>query len=330
MWKDVNRLKDAFELLPEPVMIVGNRVPDGDSLGSCAAVLDALRDLAIESYIYCAVPPDKAISWMLEEGDTHDTILEDYESLIVLDDLVDSSRLGFQIKEDIPIVCVDHHMGNFPDDRREAIIASSEITVYSVDKTLFFHAVLPATACLLIDENIFHPYLWPSIYTDTVGLTVNTREAVAYTNRLISVLNLSNAEIESMNDKINQIATLSDLQDFWNSSLYMISGLVEGKEQSMIVCITPAKTNIAFYNMLATLRRFADIVVFINSNNGKASLRSRTYDFNVLNVAKEFGGGGHLRAAGITLDASNLLSEVDRLIESLVSKMESPRTRWVV
>ena len=59
----------VFEILEEPIMIVGNRIPDGDSVGSMAAMLEFLRGLGLEAYLYFVNPPASHLSWMVEEED---------------------------------------------------------------------------------------------------------------------------------------------------------------------------------------------------------------------------------------------------------------------
>ena len=117
---DYKDLQDALLSLPEPVMIVGNRIPDGDSLGACVAVLDFLRNEGVEAYVHCVKNPAPGLAWMVDEEDFCKEILEDHNSLVVVDDEVDGNRLGIVIK-DVPIVNIDHHMGNFPEDFRKDI-----------------------------------------------------------------------------------------------------------------------------------------------------------------------------------------------------------------
>jgi hypothetical protein len=206
-------LQTALLDLPEPVMIVGNRIPDGDSLGACAAILEFLRNEGVEAYVHCVVEPSPGLAWMIDEEDSCKEILEDYNSLVVVDDEVDANRLGITIK-DVPIVNIDHHMGNFPEDQRERISKSVSYRV-KIGQTIHFWADVPATACLLIDWDILHPYLWVSLYTDSVGFTVNCERAIYYAGELSLALDLKNEDMEEMLAKLKTKGTLSDL--FWRA-----------------------------------------------------------------------------------------------------------------
>ena len=316
----------ALEQLVEPVMIIGNRIPDGDSLGSCGAVLDYLRNEGVEAYIHCVVDPDPTLAWMLDDEDTNESILEDYESLVVLDDQVDADRLGIHIK-DVPIICVDHHMSNFPDHLRDQIVSNRGGLVHMTDNVIYFHDLKPATACLLIDQGIIHPYLWISLYTDSVGFRVNSAVAITYASKLISMLQLNDGDIEEMSRNLNRIAKPSDFEGLLNGSIFMVEGTLNDAPLSLILACAPATSGIAYKKILTSLNAFSNVVAFVNSDTGKASFRSSTYDFNVMEIAKRFGGGGHVRASGATLDVADLSNQLDKLQLMLISKIDNPTIR---
>lgn len=328
MWFDVKNLREALEALPEPILIVGNRIPDGDSLGSCVAVLEYLRSLGMEAYIHCATPLEQNLSWMLQEEDSCSTILEDYESLIVLDDMVNSPRLGIPIKPDVPIICIDHHLGNFPEALRNSIIASDKQTIFSEGHVLYFYALKPATACLLIDQDIYHPFLWVSLFTDTVGFTVQAVTATRYANRLIESLSLSDVYVEWMLSKIKDFATAEDYESLISGSSYTMHGVFNEAPVSLLVVAAEPQSGTAYRNMLTALRNFGDVVIFINRLTGQTSFRSSLDSFNVMEIAKEFGGGGHFKAAGATLRTEDLNNQIDRLLSILSNKIDNSRIKW--
>ena len=47
-------------------------------------------------------------------------------------------------------------------------------------------------------------------------------------------------------------------------------------------------------------------------------------------IAQKFGGGGHIRAAGCTVNKDDLLNETDRLVSLLLAKIGNPRTKWIM
>lgn len=329
--QDIQSLKDALNVLPEPILILGNRIPDGDSLGSAIAVLEHLRYEGMEAYIHCVVEPSQAISWMLGEEDTCEGILDDYASLVVVDDRVDSERLGIELK-DVPTVCIDHHRGNFPDEVLEALeemdTFDSPLIFFSKDDVISFLKFAPATACLLADEDIFHPYLWVSLYTDTVGFTVNCMEGIAYADWVARECELSTETLEGYIQNLKTYPPVIDLHNFTNGMFYTVTGSLNGEKITCAIALVEMQRDTSYAPMLDSLSRFAQVFGIVNRYTGKTSLRSSTYDFSVYDVAKEFGGGGHIRASGCTLDTeTSIQQECDRLVGLMADQLEEPHMR---
>lgn len=332
VWPYGIALQDALLLLPEPVLIVGNKVTDGDSMGCIVALLDFLREEAIEAYTYFGVPPSSDLGWMITpEDDLAPNILEDYASLVVVDDYVNSERLGIPIKN-VPTINIDHHMSRKP----EAAELDSLYVGVESNNVLTFWAAVPATACILISSEIVHPYLWVSLFTDTVGFTVNGVSAIRWTDRLLSALEkrgepLLNEDQEQMYQKINKVGSLSAFHSAMNATTYTFDGTFKGGPFQVAMGIIETSDKMASLKYLQTLFAYSHVAVVTNKQTGQTSLRSRTYDFDVSAIAKQFGGGGHIKASGCGLNSDDgLLSDFDRLKELIVDQLENVRTRIYV
>jgi bifunctional oligoribonuclease and PAP phosphatase NrnA len=333
MWDRVKTLKSALLGLPEPILILGNRMPDGDSLGSAAAVLDYLRYEGYEAYIHCVLPPPPTLSWMLDEGDeaTAET-LEEYASLVVVDDQVNSERLGFEFRK-VPTICIDHHMTGFPDDVADSIAKKGSLgapTVVVNDNVINFWKLCPATACILIDEEIFHPFLWVSLYTDSVGFTVNTSTVIRYASILTEASDISDEDAEGYIKKVYPTAPVSILESFAEATIYTLTGTHNGEQLQIAMAIADAQDDLSYRKILWILRQFGHVACFVNSVTGKASVRSDRYEYSALDIAKKFGGGGHVRAAGFQLNTKEFGSQCDKLITLLGSDLESVRLRMLM
>jgi phosphoesterase RecJ-like protein len=329
-WPSGIGLKEALSLLPEPILIVGNKVTDGDSAGCIVALLDHLRENAQEAYTYFPTKPDFGLGWMFDEEDSQKGILEDYASLIVVDDYVDTDRLGIPIK-DVPIINIDHHLSRKPE---AADLESLYVGV--TNQTLTFWALVPATASILIACGIIHPYLWVSLYSDSVGFTVNGITAIRWVDRLASALEnqgepLTNELQEQMYQKVNRVGSLNAFHAAMNARTYTFDGTFREQpfQVAMGIIDTPDKETAMKY--LQTLFAYSHVAVVANKQTGQVSLRSRTYDFDVSAIAKELGGGGHIRASGCGLDSGeDFLSDFDRMQELIVNQLENVRTRIYV
>jgi len=329
-WPSGIGLKEALSMLPEPILIVGNKSTDGDSAGCIAALLDYLRENAQEAYTYLPTKPGFGLSWMFDEGDSHEGILEDYESLIVVDDYVDAERLGIPIK-DVPIINIDHHSS-----RKPAGADTESLFAGITGDTLTFWALVPATASILITFGIIHPYLWVSLYTDTVGFTVNGMSAIKWVDRLAFALEnrgepLTDKFQEQMHQKLNRVGSLNAFHAAMNATTYTFDGFFKGEPFQVAMGIIDTSDREASMKYLYTLFAYSHVAVVTSKQTGQTSLRSRTYDFDVSAIAKQFGGGGHIRASGCGLNAEeDLLSDFDRLKDLIVNQLENVRVRIYV
>lgn len=323
-------LGEAITNLPEPVLILGNRIPDADSLGSAAAVLDALFFEDKKAYIHCVEKPVVNIAWMLNDTNVREDILDRYESLLVVDDCVDSTRLGVPIKEGIPIVCVDHHIGNKPDLSWEYLgLNSSSVHVFQKDNVITFWKDVPATACILIDEDIIHPYLWLSIYTDTVNLTKRGISGARYIEKLRDKLevtsflsSLTDRFQDEMYQRFNLLGGLEEFDALYNGDVHYFRGISKrtGEEISIIVA-SVYMGEADFKHVLGTFRCYAQVVCLIDRETGKGSLRTEIDDYNMLEIARSVGGGGHIKASGFKVDPKGVLFTKDKIETVLLNNL---------
>lgn len=329
MTKTMNSLslKHALLELPEPVLILGNRIPDGDSLGSCIAVLDYLLSEGREAYVHCVEQPGTSLIWMLDgvEAPGEET-LEDYKALVVLDDKVDSLRLGFELIE-CPTVCVDHHKGNFfpcfePED--------DSLQVYTIEDQphiRYYHMAAPATASLLIEEDILHPYLLASLFTDTVAFTVNCSRAFQDASNLIKALEMTDSECEEIISSLQLKGSLDSLFNLVQGKLYLIKGQFQGKELTACILAVDELSDEDYPVVLGTIRRYSDVCCLVNRDSGRCSIRSKFDDFEVLSISQRFGGGGHLRAAGFTIKPT--LVNIEKILDLICERLNQVEVRMV-
>ena len=322
-------LRDVLAKLPEPILIVGNRSVDADSAGCVAALLEETRMNGQESYTFFSGLIEDDLAWMFDETDTSPTILEDYASLVVVDDVVESRRLGIPIKEGVPIVNIDHHMGRIPPEAKPG----GKMFIAADGNVLTYWADLPATACLLIREEIYHPYLWLSLFTDSVGFTVRGPTAVKYAYRLCEGLKEAgipflDADQEAMHQKWSRIGTLQSFSQLLDSKIYTFGGTYKESAIQIILGVVDCPDGMPAFNALETFRAYSDVSVVVNQKTGRCSIRSRRDDYDVCAIAKKFGGGGHIKASGFSLELGPGFEErVDCLIENLLTSVTNVRTK---
>jgi bifunctional oligoribonuclease and PAP phosphatase NrnA len=321
-------LSDDLLSLEEPVLLLGNKTPDGDSCSSLSAILAFLRKNNRESYIHFLTPPNKMLRWMFEPEDFCLTILQDYKSLVVVDDFVCPKRLGLEEIKQVPIVNIDHHEREFINEGRN--VYTGEV-VQSGLQTKLYWGRLPATACILVDAAIYHPYLWVGIATDTKFFKINSVTASAYIYKLSRNvrefgLKLTDAESNLMSQKLSPTLSQDSLDALAQSKVDFFKGSFNGK--SVQVCIVETDTRLAEHAkaVLKVYEMFSDVTAVINKSTGTVSLRSNQSSYPILDIAQTFGGGGHLYAAGCLIDKDNYLASLERLTDLLTARLSSIET----
>lgn len=333
-WPEGITLANALDMLPEPILVVGNKLVDGDTAGCIAALIEDLRFSGKEVFTHFVVEPMPIYQWMFDGDDIGPTsILQDYESLIVVDDFVDAERLGIQIKK-VPTINIDHHSSNRPEGVEMG--EPDKLFVQARDNLLHFWSQMPAAACLLIANGIYHPLLWTSIKMDTVGLTVNAVSGVKWLARLVeglaaSGITFGDEEQEALDAKMNRKGTMTAFDKLMNANIYFFRGTYNERDVQLALGIVDSENADACLNALSVLRKYSDVTAVVSKANGKGSLRSENYDYDVCQIAKQFGGGGHIRASGFSIDPKkNFMNDIDKLIELLLTNVTNVGTKIYV
>jgi hypothetical protein len=336
--------RELLELTP-PVMITGNKTPDGDTVGCATALYHFFKYFDVPAFLFFGEPVQPRYSWMLEGVKIHISSgslwlsRPSCGSLVVVDDYPCAERLGVPLPpEGVSTIVIDHHQDNpvlkrameksepdkflnFLTDTRptrpqiESIIFYEDFP-YNGRPTSLYWADAPSTASVLIDMQIFHPYLWCSLATDSVFFTVNNIKVSQYVTALEKGLKERNIEFtdsmvakyqEKLTPKasIRALDALTTAQRFKYeiiSSASLPSYSSEYEPVTMCLASISVSDPGSFKTILSILCRFTNIVCLYNCNSRKVSLRSDEPKFTVSDIAKQFGGGGHLYAAGCSTE----------------------------
>jgi phosphoesterase RecJ-like protein len=277
-------------------LLIGHYHPDGDDVGSICALHNVLVGLGKEADMVLADPvPDhfqfletsKLIHLQVPEGKSYDAV--------IFTDLANRERAGeLAIPEDVPSLCIDHHVSNegYTDYLylRSDYAATAELL-----SEMFFdmHVTMDKDTCnalylALGTDSGFFKYSCTSAHTLLMAsrlvemgaepafisnrLDVTTKKGMETYKRVLDTLHFaSNGRIG-----IAYMDKESMALDGPNSDYYVsIPRRVEGVE-------------------VAFLLKYQD------ENTTRVSLRSREY-VNVSELAAHFGGGGHIRASGCTI-----------------------------
>lgn len=315
----MSRMFNLKELLEgkQSVALGGHVRPDGDCVGSTMGLYLYLKenfpqietDLYLESVpeAYSMIRHTDEVKSELPEGKIYD--------LFICMDCGDLQRLGFSQKlfiESKQTACIDHHVSNEAFADVNYIVPDASSTSELVYNLLDYDKMSLETAEALYmgiahDTGIFR-YSCTSPETmeaaaqlmrkgvDTAKITDRTYYEKTYIQNQI----LGKALLESImvldQRCIVSVVRLKEME-FFKAKLSDLEGIVSQMRQTKGV----------------------EVAMFLHetaSQTFKVSLRSKE-QVDVSSIAKYFGGGGHVRAAGVTMKGSvhDVINNLTALIE---------------
>lgn len=315
-------LSDAVAFLCEydSFLLIAHVAPDGDALGSCLALRSLLEQLGKQARVICDDPVPHLYAFLPGAADVLDGDAPVDARAFVAVDCADAGRTGRQWsrKEDRPGLCIDHHITNqaFADANYiEDCAATGELICLLYEA--FDQPIGPeAGACL-----------YTAIATDTGNFAYSS--VTPRTFALMGKVMESGFDLPECNQLIYRNQRLQKLRmtarTVENARLYR-------DEQVIVATLSKAETEAVgglkadAEGIIDSLRDVETVTVacFLREegeNEVKLSLRSKGR-VDCAALARAYGGGGHVRAAGATLYTS--LSEAEaRVTRDLLAAFDN-------
>lgn len=285
--------------------IVSHISPDGDALGSSLGLYNALKEVgkSADFYINDNLPhkysylPGFSESKKLEEFSEKDR----YECLFVLDcsDMDRFRELNSLISKADVIINIDHHISNtlFGDINFVDSNASSvgEI-IYQLLKINGFTISNQTAECL-----------YTSILTDTGGFKYSNTTSITFS--IVGDLINTGIDFSDIYNRVFDVKTYEKVK-LLSSVTSSLEMAFNGRVAILTLTQKMLEENNAkeedsdeFVNIARDIEG-TEVGIFIkerDKNSCKVSLRSKKY-IDVRKIAEIFGGGGHIRAAGCTIN----------------------------
>lgn len=301
--------------------IVSHIHADGDCLGSQLGLKMALENIGKKVCCYNVGNMPAAYSFI--EG--YDTIqsfpkIHDWPQLIIAVDCGSLDRIGLsELPENTTVINIDHHTGNTRYGHINWIDEAAPATCQMIADLLLawpLEITAPIATALLT-----------GISTDTGSFKYH--QTSAHTFKTAALLREAGADLdlirlhvyESMNRGQFEV-----MQHIFSKARFYGDGqiIVSGIDYATISAMNPGETS--YSGVVAQLKEIDGVEVAVllrELNDGaiKVSLRSKTF-FDVNAFAEPFGGGGHIRAAGLILRSSLKESEKD-IVQALETALES-------
>ena len=293
--------------------------PDGDGLGSEVGLVHLLRGQGLDASITNPSPTPPRFGFLLSDLPGVDRSAEAVKELrradlIIVLDIADLNRLGMLIEtvreRGVPVACVDHHVsaGVLPPGPRyvdPAAAATGEL-IFEVAQANGWPLTLAAARALYV-----------AVLTDTGGFRFsNTRPR---TLRVAADLLEAGVDPEKIYLEVyarapegrprlfaEALQTLVVEHDYGLAWVTVPPGAIErlGVSSDDLDGVVEFPRSIEGVRMALLFRE-------ISQGRVKVSLRS-VGDVDVAAFAKAYGGGGHTKAAGLSVVGS--LAEVQRIV----------------
>ncbi|MGL5869088.1 DHH family phosphoesterase [Clostridium chrysemydis] len=295
--------------------------PDGDAIGSTLGLLNALKELGKDAYIISKDNlPDNmgflSLAYSITGEVTKPT--EDTDLVIVLDcgnvERISAELDNYKGK----LINVDHHISNeYYGDLNYVDInasATAEI-VYLLLKQLGYE--------MKANNNSIEigTCLYTSLITDTGSFRHSnvTQRTLEIASDLIGIgVNNTNIYINLFDNrslkKLKLIGhAFSEADLVFNNKLVVAT--LSLKTLKELDCEKEDTSDI-IGNLLSLKGVEVAVLLKENDEGVKASLRSK-YDFDVRSIAEKFGGGGHIKAAGVMQRGISMAEAKNNLINEI-------------
>lgn len=317
----VNRIIDKI-MKSNKIAITFHVSPDGDSIGSSLGLLYGLRSLNKDAYILCKEVIPEVFSFLpnSNEIDGESTTLRENTDLLITLDCGNVERLNYNItveefkNRNYEVINMDHHVTNdlFGDlNYVDSNAASVGEIIYQILKMMNVIINKEIAACLytsiLTDTGSFRHSNTTSVTHNIAGDLINTGldfseiHRAIFDNKKFEVLKLQAIVMNDMYlacDK--KLCVMKVTKDMIKNS-----GADESDTGELVSL--GLKVNTAEVSVL--LKEKDDIT--------KLSIRSKSY-VDVRKIAEKFGGGGHIRAAGLAINTN--IKDAEKIIISEIEK----------
>ena len=313
---DTSSLVEALTLIEKSryILIVTHVSPDPDTISSALALSNYLYENRIKHKVFNKKLSD--IPKRLDFIKRFDKITQEFPKaydLIITVDCGSHSRTGFELPNDIPIINFDHHKSNNNFGTVNLVDANKSSTAEVIYDFFSFNG-------LYITKNTAEA-LYVGIYEDSIAFT--TPRCDEFTYEKINFLVKCGADPSYISQHLIQRDSLAkyrvipkifqSLQLHCEGEVATIYCKPEWLEETGAVVhetevVLDMILNMAIVKIAVYLR--------VQNNKTRVSLRSKQ-KIDVSQVASVFNGGGHLNAAGCSVDTLDIQEAKEKVLKEI-------------
>lgn len=285
-------------------LIVSHVQPDGDAISSCSAMAWLVEQFGKQATIINESELPSRLSYLYH----YENILKYEEHLSVQFDAVialdcaDDKRMGEVVKlypEHVPLLNIDHHATNNMFGTLNIVRATAAATVEIIYDLIKVAQLTPSLSCAKA--------LYTGLLTDTGGFRYSNTspDVMQMASHLLSIgvsgYELADWLLEKMSIAKVKLLKLALSRISFNEDESI--GWITIKKDDLKSCGAVAEDMEGIVNYVLNVDGVEVGILFKEAQDGsyKASLRSAG-KVDVAAIAQGFGGGGHVRAAGCSIN----------------------------
>lgn len=312
-------MNDVITLIKnaKSVAVIPHVSADGDALASCKAMAEALKAMGKEYAIYSEEPVEKRLNFIADGIAVYDGTAKQHDTCIVLDcgDLERVSARQPLLEAAEHVINIDHHKTNtfFGDANLvvDTACATGEILVELFDKmgiTFTKDIARYLYTAICSDSGCFK---YSNVSADTLRRTAKLLDTGFDHSEITHLL----FETYPLNVELMRAEITCNIHQYFDGRLKIVSA-----DEAMAKKYGLQKDEIQGLVDIPRKIEGTEIAVAIKHIDGKitVSMRSNS-DIDVAEIALEFGGGGHAKAAGCSIAAESI-EEAESLIVAACRK----------
>lgn len=315
---DTSSFVKALDLIEKSryILIITHVNPDPDTVSSALALSNLFHNNKINHKVFNVGSNVPSNLDFIEKFDKITNQLPKSFDLAICVDCGDKRRLGFELDSDIPLINIDHHKSNDNFGTINIVDEHKSSTAELVYDFFKYNG-------LYITKEIATA-LYVGIYDDSLGFTISRCDEMTFEK--VNFLVKCGANPAAIADKLIRRDSLAKYR--------VIPKVLESLElfdegEVAVIYVQPqwlketGATTVDCEVVLDMITNIAvvKIAVFLRVIHGKvrASIRSKG-NIDVTLIAKIFDGGGHLNAAGCTIDCSDVLIGKEIILKEILEK----------
>nr|WP_286173066.1 bifunctional oligoribonuclease/PAP phosphatase NrnA [Caproiciproducens sp. MSJ-32] len=296
--------------------------PDGDAVGSALALLNGLRLLNKDAYLISKDLISENLQFLKNSSEAAGKVVkaEDGTEVVVVLDCGNFERISADLCDyKGEIINIDHHISNDKYGNKNYI----DIKAAATAEIVFM--LLEKLGVSFEEENDDIKEIATCLYTSLVTDTGAFRHSNVTSRTHLIASKLKNVGVNNTNiyenlfdsnsfEKMKLIGkALSNIELLFNGKVALIRIPISyGKELGIEIGDT---SDIISFALQIKGIELAVLIKEIE-NGSKVSLRSKTA-FDVREIAENLGGGGHVKAAGITFKNISLEEAEDKVLNEI-------------